>query len=340
MDVSEARTMLAGDGHFEAWEPEPYLRSQERWLGLLATFSDAIEPVGQHAAFADLSGHPNPEATATQLLTNLSKHLGLGIRLGLASARFVARLAAERGDPDFMALKNPKKYVALFPVEALPLPGDVSTRLRFLGYPTIGQVAGLSQELLRPVFGEAALEVARAAKGRGNTQVEAVYPPKSVTARFSFDGPIETSETLDFGLVELAGLLANCLAEQDGFSERLELFTEGDDGRVQVFSRTFARSIHTARDALAALRLMLAEPPKRPIIGIRARLRDVKRSRRVQAPLAFSVTRDDRAERSHAALAHVRKAFGDGVIQAGSELKEPRWKEVRRVYRAANGWPW
>ena len=355
MGVSEARTMLAGEGHFEAWEPEPYRLAQEHWLSLLAAFCDAIEPVGQHAAFADFSGHPNPEATATLLLADLTKRLKLNVRAGVGSARFVARLAAERGDPNFLALKSPKRFVAPFPVEALPLAAEISTRLRFLGYATIGQVAGLGLDLLRPVFGEAALEIARASKGRGDTQVEAVYPPKCVSARFAFDGPVESSETLDHGLATLAGLLATCLSEQDGFSERMELFTECEDGLIHALSRTFARSIHTARDVLAALRLMLTEPPTRPIVGIRVRLRDVKRSRRVQAPLAFSgtfslltgpeparrsVSIDDRSERSRTALAHIRGAFGDGVIQTGSELTEPRWKIVRRIYRAANGWSW
>jgi len=347
--------MLAGEGHFEAWESEPYRQAQEHWLSVLAAFCDAIEPAGQHAAFADLSGHPNPESTSAHLLANLQKRLGLNVHLGLASARFVARMAAERGDPNFLALKNPKRFVAPFPVEALPVAAETSTRLRFLGYATIGQVTGLSLDLLRPVFGEGALEIERAAKGRGDAQVEAVYPPKCVSTRFSFEGPVETSETLDLGLIELAGQLAAGLSEHDGYSERMELFTESEDGLIHTLSRTFARSIHTARDALAALRLMLAEPPAKPIIGIRARLRDVKRSRPVQAALAFSGTPsrlrrtspasgsgpiDDRTERTRTALAHIRGAFGDGVIQTGSELREPRWKEVRRVYRAANGWPW
>ncbi|HLK16053.1 MAG TPA: hypothetical protein VKT78_14700, partial [Fimbriimonadaceae bacterium] len=176
--------------------------------------------------------------------------------------------------------------------------------------------------------------------------VEAVYPPQCVTARFSFDGPVETHETLDLGLSELAGLLGTALAEMDGAGEQVELFTESEDGHIKCAKRTFARSIHTERDALAALRLMLTAPPKIPIVGIRARLRDVKRSRRVQGPLSFASgaaslrVGESVDDRSLTALAHIRHAFGDGVIQAGSELKQPRWKEVRRVYRAANGWAW
>ncbi|HLK14124.1 MAG TPA: hypothetical protein VKT78_04910, partial [Fimbriimonadaceae bacterium] len=80
MGLSEARTMLAGDGHIEAWAPEPYRQAQERWLDLLSTFCDAIEPAGQHAAYADLTGHPNPEATAVQILAFLRERLGLEVR--------------------------------------------------------------------------------------------------------------------------------------------------------------------------------------------------------------------------------------------------------------------
>ncbi len=337
MGKGEAKTMLAGTGQFEAWEPSPYEEAQEKWLSVVARYSDAIEPVTQDTAYVDLSGHPKPEATARHITKTLGKS-GFYPRSGLASTRFVAKLAASYEGAN--ALHAPKQFLAKLRVENLPAPPEVAVRLRLLGYGTIGQVAAVPKELLRPVFGDIAHELELACRGRGDAHVEALYPPQSITTRFMFENPVDSLETFDLGLKQLAERLSKRLLDEDGFSECLELCLEFEDGQIVSVSRNFARSIHTTREALAALRLILKVPPKAAIIGMQARLKDVKRSRRVQAPLAFSNITDGKDERSKLALAHLKEAFGTQAVQFGSELEGPRWKQVRRAYRVVNGWTW
>ena len=77
MALAEARSVLAGAGRLVAWEEEPYREASRRWLEAVAEYSDAVEPLRQHEALADLTGHPRPREAAEALwraLVNLGSN--------------------------------------------------------------------------------------------------------------------------------------------------------------------------------------------------------------------------------------------------------------------------
>jgi nucleotidyltransferase/DNA polymerase involved in DNA repair len=339
MGLAEAKAILAGGGRLREWEEELFHEAMARWLEVVADYSDAVEPVDQHAAFVDLSLHPRPRELAERMRAALVEH-GVSPQVGIAHSRWIAQHAALAGDPLGLAAADPRGFVAGLPTAALPVPRDHARRLVALGYPAVGDVAGIDLETLRRQFGEEAHEIHRAAGGGGDSLVQAAFPPDALSARFAYGGPPETTEALEAGFRALAREIAAALSERDAVGERAELFLEHADGSVTRVRRTFSKPVATAMHALSAMRLMLPHPPEKPVEAARLRLPEIRRARRVQLGLQGERSRADSRASTEAAVDHVRAVFGDGAIRLGSEVAEPRWKKVRRAWSAANGWVW
>ncbi len=339
MPLAEARSVLAVDGTIVEWEEEACREAARRWLEIVARYSDAVEPIRQHEALADLSGHPRPREAAESLERELRK-AGFAPRCGLAPCRWVARLAARRGDPMGLAHADPRAYVADVPVTSLPLSPDVARRLHLLGYRTAGDVARLGKDGLLAQFGEEAHGLARAILGRGDALVRPLFPEASVAARFAYDGAPETQGEVETGLGRIAREVGAALRERDAAGRTVEVFLERADGTVEVRSRIFARPLSSEEDVANALRLMLGEGPPQGTEGLRARLPGVHAARRTQLDLQGGRSRADREEGVRTALAHVRGAYGDTAVRLVSEIPVPRWVRVREAYRRLNGWSW
>jgi len=340
MPLSEAKAILAGDGQYVEWQEEDFRDAQRSWINAATDITDALEPDGQHAAYLDLSGHPRPSDVARALVKSLESNGGFRVSLGLANSRWVARQAALLGDRSEAALHVPKRFVARLPTFALPLPEEILSRLALLGYGKVGDIAHLPFESLRRQFGEFAFDIRRMALGGGTAEVQAVFPKDCLSERFCFDGSPETIQGLELGLTAIANRLGNRLRHEDATAKSVELFWEGEDGSVDVRRRTFSKAISGAALLLPSLRLMLSVLPPNPIAAVRVRLPDIRRSKRVQLGLAGEHSRLDRERSVEAAVINARTAFGDLAVIRGADVVNPRFKEVRRAYTAANGWVW
>jgi len=340
MPLAEAKAILSREGRFVAWEEEAFRTAQRAWIDVATEFTDALEPAGQHAAYVDLSGHPRPTEVAERLADALKNRLGHSVRIGVAGSRWVAREVALRGDPAGTAMLRPMRFVAPLPTTALPVPTGAVQRLTQLGYATVGEVAQLPLETLRAQFDELAYELKRMALGGGSAHVEPVFPMDCLAERFHFDGAPETIEILEAGLQEIAGKLGDVLRSEDASAKIVELFLEHEDGAIEIRRRVFSKPIAESKILVAALRLMLANLPERPLDAVRVRLCDIERSRRVQLGLDGERSRRDQIRSVEAAVANARTAYGDAAVLRASELKEHRWKQVRRAYSAVNGWAW
>lgn len=337
MGLPEAKTLLGRDGVFIEWQEEPYGDAQRAWLDVCAIYSDVIEPVSQHEAFIDLSGHPSPAYIQENLIDELKSH-GYDVRSGVGACRWVAEISAGLGNPPLACLDAPR-FVSTLPVFALPIEEQWAQRLSLLGCQTIGDVARMSPESLRRQFGKAAYDIKRFAFGEGPSEVECAYPPDSLGDRFRFDGGADELSVFDNGLKSLAKSLGSKLSEKDLASEELEVWLEHEEGEVSHLSRKFTKPVGSLASLLVSLRL-LCGAPERAVTLVRVRVSNLKKGRRVQKTLENMTSASSRSAASTSALAQVKAAFGDSSIQLGSEVAQPRWKQVRSAWRSANGWTW
>lgn len=340
MGLREARSILSGEGHFIEWSEDAYCGARDRWLHIVARYSDVVEPVDQHEAFVDLSAHPRPRESAAKLQENLSR-LPVTVRVGVGACRWVARLAASWPDHYGLAQSDPRTYVSALPVQRLPIdPGHAST-LCLLGYRSAREVAALEDSTLRSQFGSYAIGIRRAAMGEGDAHVSAVYPPDAAASRHAFEGgAVHNRQTIDEVLGRLAVSLGEELRSADRAGKRMEIFLEFEDSSVQRLSRTFARSITSAADVLNAARLLLASDPERPPEAIRIRLPGLTHAKRVQLDIEGGRSKKEREAGAKAAVNHVLGTYGDKAIILAKDKNEPRWMKVRRAYQEANGYVW
>jgi len=339
MSVQEARNIVP-DLVRKPWHAEEYVARQRAWLDQCLAFSHRLEPIDAHLAALDLTDHPRPQEIAQRLTEVLQSAVRLPLRYGAGPSKWMAALAARSHDLR-TAVEDPAAFLAPMPIERLvPVEPAHRERLAFLGYRKVGDVARLPLEVLQAQFGEAAWRIVQAARGTLSDPVVDSYPPDGVAGAITFDGPPDTVQALEEGLSRLASELAEKLAKRNSVGKRVELCLEYEEGPETRVARTFARSLATSRDLFCAMRLLLVEPPARPVERVRVLLPDLIQARRVQMDIHDRRARADAEESRRAAVMHVRTVFGDGAVRQGSEIAVPRWMLVRRAYRDALGWVW
>lgn len=319
------------------WEREPYERRQRAWLDLCTEFTGVIEPADQHAAWLDLSQHPNPVDVAERLIRTLAQKTRLRVGYGAAPSKWLACLAA-RHDDCGLALRDPAAFLARLPVgELLPVAPEHRERLLFLGYYRIGDVAALPLRTLQEQFGEAALTIRSAAAGRLTQLPNALYPPDSIADGFVFDGAVDSSQAVDDACRTLAARIGERLQAKCVQTAKLRLKLERDDGRTERLARTFAKPMRCPRSVLSALRLLIAPALTAPVAALHAWLPDLERTRLTQ-PTFLNAAIDREQAKSAAAVHELRTVFGDGSVKLGSELALPRRVRVLREWKHATGW--
>lgn len=338
MRLDEAKLLLPSAG-LVAYEEEPYRDAQTRWLESLCEFSSTVEPAEPHAAYADLTGHPDPYDLLPRIACNIGRAAGLAPRLGLSSAKWVARRSIMAGNLTFMAedwVERPSMCLAALPVSLLdPIESSHRERLKFLGYRTIGAVAEIPLRTLKGQFGEAAMAIRSAANGRSSEPVHPRFPLDSVVIKRAYEGGLENLESVLFALESHAKACAFALSARSMMGAKLEIEIEHED-RVVSRRRTFSRPIRSAREALSALTRLVGEPSE-PVLSLTIRMPSLVKSEERQAGLFVSrIPGDDIS--ANRAVERVRGVFGDRSVLRASEIAVPRRVRVLRAWSHATGW--
>ena len=147
------------NGHFER-----YLELSDRVMEVLGDATPVVEQISVDEAFLDVSGSVHllgsPSEIARLLRLRVHQEIGLPLSIGIASTKFLAKIASARAKPDGLLLVprgTELDFLHPLPVEAMWGVGRVTSRkLRRLGIETIGDLACLSPKGMVPVLGPAA----------------------------------------------------------------------------------------------------------------------------------------------------------------------------------------
>jgi len=206
---------------------------------------DRLEPFGLGAAYLDVTGGPNsPDEIAGRLENIVAEDLGLALRVGIASGKFLARLAAEEAGANGSFRVDPDQQAAfLSPFSVTRLEGvgaKTAATLAELGAQRIGQLLEIGAGSLQEALGTHGLRIHAYAAGRDDRPVRAASHPKSVSRESTLE------ESLDLGV--LTSVIEN-------LSRRLEddLHAQGlSAGRVAVKIRFSDRATNSRSQTLAA----------------------------------------------------------------------------------------
>jgi len=144
------------EGHFDR-----YLDFSDRVMAILDDATPVVEQISVDEAFLDVSGTTHllgrPSDIARTIRRRVREEVGLPISIGIASTKFLSKIASARAKPDGLVIVDigtELNFLHPLPVEALWGVGRVTAgRLHRLGIGTIGELAEVPAAALAPLMG-------------------------------------------------------------------------------------------------------------------------------------------------------------------------------------------
>jgi DNA polymerase-4 len=147
------------EGHFDR-----YLELSEQVMAILDDATPIVEQISVDEAFLDVSGTTHLLGPASDIARTIRRRVreevGLPISVGVASTKFLAKIASARAKPDGLVIVDrgtELTFLHPLPIEALWGVGKVTAgKLHQLGIGTIGELADVPSGALSPLLGPAA----------------------------------------------------------------------------------------------------------------------------------------------------------------------------------------
>ncbi|MGD9955839.1 MAG: DNA polymerase IV [Candidatus Nanopelagicales bacterium] len=253
--------------------------------GVMAVFRDItplVEPLSLDEAFLDVSGSIRrlgpPAVIAEQIRARVHDEQGITCTVGVASTKFVAKLASTQAKPDGLLVVPADRVVAFLhplPVGALWGVGEkTEEQLTRLGLRTVGDIAHTPVDTLVRALGPAAGQhLAALAWGRDPRAVEVPEGEKSIGNEETFPRDVDDPEVIRRELLRLSEKVASRMRRAGVAGRTVSIKVRFADFSTITRSRTLrsptdvGREVYaTARDLYDALGLQRA---RLRLVGVR-----------------------------------------------------------------------
>lgn len=165
--------------------------------------TDLIEPLSLDEAYLDVTenkcGLPTATLVARTIREQIRNELNLTASAGVATNKFLAKIASDWRKPDGLFVIQPEDVDAFLyplPVGRLPGVGTVTgERLDKLGIKTVGQLRAVNLPMLEQEFGRFGKRISDLARGIDDSEVVPDRPTKSISAEDTFERDVVLTET-------------------------------------------------------------------------------------------------------------------------------------------------
>lgn len=286
------------------------------------SFTPLVEGLSLDEAFLDVSGrrrhYESPVEIGQAIREQMRRVVGLPASVGVASTKFIAKLASESAKPDglrHVPEANQLEFLHRLPVESLWGVGPATLAgLQRLGVVTIGDLAAVPESTLRSTLGPAQgvhlLQLARAIDLR---PVQPQSGAKSVSVEETYDRDLEGRDLVEAALMAHAQRLSMRLRRAGLAARTLNLKVRFSDFSTVTRSHTHGSGLSEPRELYkAAIRLLdqIESPLPVRLLGLGGTSFDVD-----SAPRQISFDSDDAWHRVAAAVADVEDKFGAGSVE-------------------------
>lgn len=209
-----------------------YRETSARVMAVLRELSPLVEPLSLDEAFVDLAAADLPDldvATVTRVGEELRRRItevsgGLTATVGVASSKFLAKVASELDKPDGMTVVPPGTELELLrPMNVAVIPGvgpATAERLRRAGIHTIADLEQVSEDELVRLLGNAQGHgLFQLARARDDRPVVAERETKSVSVEGTYDSDL-TDRRLMEGLLTRQARDVGARLRKSGYSGR------------------------------------------------------------------------------------------------------------------------
>jgi len=303
-----------------------YVAVSRELNGIFARYSPVVEPLSLDEAFLDMTGTERlfgaPERTARRLQDEVARELRLPCSVGVATVKFVAKIASDLEKPRGLTVVPPgteRRFLAPLPVERLFGVGPkTAPRLHALGLRTLADVASASPKFLEEKLGDLGRHIAALASAEDPRVVETGRERKSMGSERTFDHDIRGGRAVHDALLPLVDEVCAGLRREGlrAGGVRLKL-KYADFTLVTRQSRLSspANDAGTFMDALA--RVMARADVDRPMRLVGVAATDFVDDEGPRQESLFDPARA-RREKLARALDAVNTKFGDGALRRAS----------------------
>jgi DNA polymerase-4 len=243
-----------------------YSEKSEEVMAILRSYTPLVEQLSVDEAFLDVAGvrrrHGPPERVARQLKVAVHERTGLVVSVGVATTKFLAKLASDASKPDGLLVVEPGTeldFLGPLPVTRLWGVGPATfAKLERMGIATVADVRHLPPDVLVRALGPAlGAHVHALALNDDPRPVVPERPVKTVGAEETFAADLRSADACDRELVRLASRVAARLRAAGVATRTVTLKVRYGDFETRTRSRTLARPTDGAADLLATARELL-----------------------------------------------------------------------------------
>lgn len=250
--------------------------AQEALLDVAESFSPRVEDAGEGLAFLDVWGlerhYPgdSPELELGRALAReVERRAGLPVRVGIASSKLAARVAAgQPGSPIVVATASEAEFLAPLPLARLTPQSETLATLERWGVHSVGELARLPKNEVLSRLGTAGQKLHAIARGQDPEPLVPRAKPPVFREGMVLEWPLVTLEPFLFVARDALERIAERMTSQGLGCQCLELSLELEpDGHHERAIRLPAPT-REVKTLLKLLQLDLeAHPPGGPIVA-------------------------------------------------------------------------
>ncbi len=312
-----------------------YSAASAEVMAILRDVTPLVEPLSLDEAFLDVAGAVRllgrPGVIAATIRARIAEQLGLTCSVGVASTKFVAKLASARCKPDGMLVVPAARVLEFLhplPVTALWGVGErTAESLHRLGIRSVGDLAGTPLDTLRRAVGSASADhLAALAAGIDPRAVEPDEVEKSISADRTLDTDVTDEPDVRRELLRLSEEVGGRLRARHFVARTVGIKIRFADFRTVTRVRTLPRWTDATGDifdtAVDLYRGLDLDRPRIRLVGVKCE--GLHESGDVAEQLTFDLDTDAVSatgrSRADSAVDAARERFGASAVRPGSLL--------------------
>jgi DNA polymerase-4 len=310
-----------------------YAEVSDQIYQILISITPFVETIALDEAFLDISGSikllGRPVLIATKLREQIKSELALTASVGVASNKFLAKLASTYAKPDgLLVIPEAKKIDFLHPLPVGALWGvgeKTEEKLKELGINTIGDIAKLSEETLARIVGDAAAEhIYELCWGIDDREVVTTEIEKSIGNETTFGEDLFDATEVEAQILRLVDQVAARLRSRNLSAKTISLKVRFHDFTTITRSKTLSSYTHNTQEinqvARQLYRNLNLQRARIRLLGIRAESLQPTESATFQLSLDQAEQEWDKAD---SAIDRARAKFGSAAIKPARLISEP-----------------
>jgi DNA polymerase-4 len=304
-----------------------YAEASEQVFAILERYTPLIEPLSLDEAFLDVTASRalfgSPGEIAARLRREIASEVNLPASAGIASSKFVAKIASDLAKPNGQREVPPgetRQFLARLPVSRLWGVGlKLEARLHQLGLRLVGDLATRDPEWLTARLGDMGAHLAALARGDDDRPVVPDRSSKSIGAEDTFEEDVSDLEVLRPRLHAQALRVGRRLRRAGLKTRVVQLKLKLDDFTLQTRRCTLERTTDDGQELYRhALALLERTPLPRPVRLTGVSAQELGETEEAQLGLFGEPPR--RSDALNRALDAIAERFGRGAVAPADVL--------------------